>query len=133
MTTTPVVERPQAKLTARQVAKLRARLVDDLEQTRDLISQLMVDLEEMRSSRQDVATDDEHDPEGPTLAFERSQASAVLNDARSHFAGIEDALLRVDGDDYGVCENCHERIPFGRLEARPYALYCVSCAERAER
>ena len=133
MTTTPVVERPQAKLTARQLTKLRARLVDDLEQTRDLISQLVVDLEAMRSSRQDVATDDEHDPEGPTLAFERSQVSAVLTDARSHFNSIEDALLRVDGDDFGVCENCHERIPFGRLEARPYTLTCVACAELAAR
>jgi RNA polymerase-binding transcription factor len=133
MTTTPVAERQQSGLTARQLTKLRARLVEDLEQTRDLISQLMVDLEEMRSSRQDVATDDEHDPEGPTLAFERSQATAVLNDARAHFNGIQDALLRVDGDDFGVCENCHQQIPFGRLEARPYALYCVSCAERAER
>lgn len=133
MTTTPVAERQQTRLTSRQLTKLRSRLVEDLEQTRDLIAQLVVDLEEMRTSRQDVATDDEHDPEGPTLAFERSQVAAVLNDARSHFNGIQDALLRVDGEDFGICESCHERIPFGRLEARPYALYCVACATRAER
>ena len=133
MTTIFTEEQQQARLTGRQLTKLRARLVQDLEQTRDLMAQLVGDLEAMRTSRQDVATDDEHDPEGPTLAFERSQANAVLDDARAHFNGIEDALVRVDGDDFGVCASCGERIPFARLEARPYTRYCVVCAERAER
>ncbi len=133
MTTTSVEERQQSKLTTRQMAKLRARLVLDLEDTRDLISQLGLDLESMRASRQDVATDDEHDPEGPTLAFERSQANAVLDDARVHFASIEEALLLVDGEEFGICLGCGERIPFARLDARPYTRYCVECAGRAER
>ena len=133
MTTATEVESNTAPLTARQLAKLRARLVGDLEDTRDHIAQLLADLESMRESRQDVATDDEHDPEGPTLAFERSQASAVLGNAQRHLAGIEDALGRVDGEGFGVCVGCGQRIPFARLEARPYARYCVSCAERLAR
>lgn len=133
MTTITVAEQHQARLTQRQLAKLRARLVKDREQTYDLISQLVADLESMRESRQDVATDDEHDPEGPTLAFERSQTSAVLDNARTHFDGIEDALMRVDGEEFGVCVSCGRRIPFARLEARPYAQYCVACAERGAR
>jgi len=133
MTTTPVEERQHARLTARQLSKLRARLVLDLEDTRDLISQLVVDLESMRESRQDVATDDEHDPEGPTLAFERSQATAVLDNAKAHFSSIEEALQLVDGEEFGICLGCGERIPFARLDARPYTRYCVACAVRAER
>lgn len=133
MTTTPVEERRHAKLTAHQLTKLRARLVLDLEDTRDLMMQLAADLESMRASRQDVATDDEHDPEGPTLAFERSQVNAVLDDARAHFSSIEQALVIVDGEEFGVCLGCGERIPFARLDARPYTRYCVACAERAER
>jgi DnaK suppressor protein len=133
MTTTAGVESRQARLTARQLTKLRARLVRDLENTRDLISQLLADLESMRESRQDVATDDEHDPEGPTLAFERSQASAVLGNTQRHLQGIEDALGRVDGEEFGICMGCGQRIPFARLEARPYARYCVACAELAAR
>lgn len=131
MTTAAGVESRQARLTGRQLTKLRARLVGDLEDTRDLIAQLVADLESMRESRQDVATDDEHDPEGPTLAFERSQSSAVLSNAQRHLRGIEDALGRVDGEEFGVCIGCGQRIPFARLEARPYARYCVTCAERA--
>ena len=133
MTTTTEVEPKQARLTSRQLTRLRARLVGDLENTRDLISQLMADLESMRESRQDVATDDEHDPEGPTLAFERSQVAAVLSTARAHLQGIEDALGHVDGEEFGICVNCGQRIPFTRLEARPYAKHCVACAELAAR
>lgn len=133
MTTVAGVESRQARPTARQLTKLRARLVGDLEETHDLISQLVADLESMRESRQDVATDDEHDPEGPTLAFERSQASAVLGNAQTHLREIEDALGRVNGEEFGVCVGCGQRIPFARLEARPYAKYCVACAELAAR
>jgi DnaK suppressor protein len=133
MTTTPVVEEQQARLTARQVAKLRARLVLDLEDTRDMLAQLAADLDSIRASRQDVATDDEHDPEGPTLAFERSQVNAVFDNARQHMNSIEQALVLVDGDEFGVCSGCNQRIPFARLEARPYTRYCVTCAERAGR
>jgi DnaK suppressor protein len=133
MTTVAGLESRQGRLTARQLTKLRARLVGDLEDTRDLIAQLVADLDSMRTSRQDVVTDDEHDPEGPTLAFERSQASAVLGNARRHLQGIEDALGRVDGEEFGICVGCGERIPFARLEVRPYARYCVACAELAAR
>ncbi|MEO6944609.1 MAG: TraR/DksA C4-type zinc finger protein [Lacisediminihabitans sp.] len=123
----------QGKPTARQLGKLRARLVRDLEETRDLIAQLAADLESMRESRQDVATDDEHDPEGPTLAFERSQSTAILGNAQQHLHEIESALERVDGDEFGVCIGCGQRIPFARLDARPYARRCVACAELTTR
>lgn len=138
MTSTPVVaalssgQKP-SKLTGRQLAKLRARLVQDLERTWDLIVQLAGDIESIRVSRQDVATDDEHDPEGPTLAFERSQVNAVLDNTRTHLASIEQALALVDGDEFGICAGCGERIPFARLEVRPYATRCVSCADAANR
>jgi len=57
----------------------------------------------------------------------------MLDDARIHFSSIEQALVMVDGDEFGVCVGCGERIPFARLDARPYARYCVGCAERVER
>lgn len=43
---------------------------------------------------------------------------------------IRDALARLDAGTYGVCENCGQSIPEGRLEAVPYARYCVPCATR---
>lgn len=46
---------------------------------------------------------------------------------------IEQALGRVDGGTYGVCANCGEPIAPQRLEAVPWARYCVDCQEREER
>ena len=35
--------------------------------------------------------------------------------------------LRDEPDDFGECEECGDALPLGRLEAMPYAEYCVSC------
>jgi RNA polymerase-binding transcription factor DksA len=78
-------------------------------------------------------TDDEHDPEGSTIAFERSQLSASLAAARAGLADVEHALARVSEGTYGRCETCGRPIPAGRLEALPAATTCVGCAERLRR
>jgi DnaK suppressor protein len=126
----PTAASTEASLSADQREILRARLVDDHEQTQAFIAQLESDLDSIRSSRQDVPTDDEHDPEGPTLAFERSQSTAVLENTKVHFNDIVSAIERLDENSYGLCARCGEPIPFARLEARPYSRHCVECAER---
>ena len=72
--------------------------------------------------------DDEHDPEGATVAFERSQVGALLEQAREHLAEVEAALARLAAGTYGVCEVCGEPIGDARLEARPTARTCIRCA-----
>jgi len=42
---------------------------------------------------------------------------------------IGDALRRIDNDSYGVCAECGEPISAKRLDAVPWARYCVSCQE----
>lgn len=119
-----------AALSARQRSKLRGRLVDDQRQTAVWISRLASDLDSFENSRKDAPVDDEHDPEGPTLAFERSQSSAILGQTRVHLAQIESALERLDAGTYGVCVTCLKPIPVARLEVRPYSTQCVGCAGR---
>ncbi len=72
--------------------------------------------------------DDEHDPEGSTIAFERQQLAAVIEHSRSRRAELRQALDRLDDGTYGTCERCGEPIPAERLEARPNARTCVACA-----
>jgi RNA polymerase-binding transcription factor DksA len=72
--------------------------------------------------------DDEHDPEGTTIAFERQQVAALLAQARSRLADAEAALARRDAGEYGVCENCGRPIGAERLAARPAARTCIDCA-----
>jgi DnaK suppressor protein len=73
-------------------------------------------------------TDDEHDPEGATLAFERQHAAALLAQARDQQAAIEAALVRVREGRYGLCDRCGQPIGDDRLAARPAALTCIRCA-----
>jgi DnaK suppressor protein len=77
-----------------------------------------------------AGTDDEHDPEGATLAFERQHAAALLDQARERLAAIDAALDRVRDGRYGVCDRCGQPIGDDRLAARPAALTCIRCAER---
>ena len=73
-------------------------------------------------------TDDEHDPEGATLAFERQHTAALLEQAREQVAAIDAALGRLAEGRYGVCDRCGQPIGEDRLAARPAALTCVRCA-----
>lgn len=81
-------------------------------------------IEASRSSN----ADDEHDPEGATIAFERAQVAALLAAARQRLADLDAALARHAAGTYGTCEVCGRPIPVGRLEVRPAARTCVSCA-----
>jgi len=42
---------------------------------------------------------------------------------------VEEALDRVQSGDYGVCLACEQPIPPKRLQALPWARYCVPCQE----
>ena len=90
-------------------------------------------LSALLTAQRDVAADDEHDPEGPTVSLQRAEATAMLLQARRHRAEVDSALARVDDGSYGTCESCGRDIPAARLEARPFARRCVSCAAKEER
>lgn len=75
--------------------------------------------------------DDEHDPEGATVAFERQHIAALLEQARSHLAAIDAAARKLEAGCYGQCDTCGEPIGAARLAARPAALTCIRCAARA--
>ena len=72
--------------------------------------------------------DDEHDPEGATIAFERQHVAALLGQARDQLDSIGAALRRLDEGGYGRCGRCGQPIAPERLAARPTATRCVSCA-----
>ncbi|MCD4852809.1 TraR/DksA C4-type zinc finger protein [Arthrobacter sp. AK01] len=103
-----------------------------LEEERDrkleLLKALQGDISSVSLARQDSNVDDEHDPEGSTIAFELSQASALLEQSRVGLDQINAALERIALGSYGLCEICSIAIPEGRLEARPWTPYCVEHA-----
>lgn len=91
---------------------------------------LEVQLAELVEAAADANADDEHDPEGPTLAFERQQVAAVLESARGELAELAAARARIADGTYGRCESCGGPIAPARLAARPTARTCIACASR---
>ena len=74
--------------------------------------------------------DDEHDPEGVTIGFQRAQLLGLLEGARRDLDAVERAAQRLAEGTYGRCLRCGEPIPAERLEALPAAETCLACASR---
>ena len=128
MSTEPTGDRPMPGDQATRDAEVRAVLLDDRLQTAARADAMSTDLDHVVAAAALVAIDDEHDPEGSTIAFDRAQLIAVLDQARRHLDELDEALARLDDGTYGVCVRCGAPIGSERLAARPAAPTCISCA-----
>jgi DnaK suppressor protein len=108
----------------------RDLLVADRARTRSRLAGLDRELTSIIEAAQASNADDEHDPEGATIAFEREHAAALASRARQHLAEIDAALGRLAAGSYGTCADCGAAIAAERLAARPAAATCISCAAR---
>ncbi|WP_066291758.1 TraR/DksA family transcriptional regulator [Arthrobacter sp. B6] len=113
--------------------RFRVLLEEERARKLALLPALQADISSANAARRDANVDDEHDPEGATIAFELSQASALLNQSSSGLAEVEAALQRMTDGTYGVCEVCGRPIAEGRLEARPWTPYCIEHASAGRR
>jgi DnaK suppressor protein len=52
---------------------------------------------------------------------------------REKLHNIDEALLKIEEGEYGICEECEEDIPLGRLKVVPFARYCVKCKADIEK
>lgn len=75
-----------------------------------------------------TSTDDEHDPEGATIAYERAQALSLLRAARGDLSMLDAAVTRLDDGDEITCQRCGTLIPLERVIALPMTTVCVACA-----
>ncbi len=105
-------------------ARLRAERLRTLEQ----IESCTRTFDDIVESSEAVATDDEHDPEGHTIAWERQQAAALLESARTRLDQLDAALDALATGRYGTCATCGAPIGDARLSALPATAVCVSCA-----
>jgi RNA polymerase-binding transcription factor DksA len=110
------------------VDETQRRLTAEREQTLERLASLTGDYDSVVAASLDTNADDEHDPEGATIAFERSQIGALVRQVRHHLAEVDAALARVASGSYGVCEGCGVAIGAARLEALPAARLCIRCA-----
>jgi DnaK suppressor protein len=67
-----------------------------------------------------------------TLESDRNFTLRIRDRERKLIGKIKDALERIEGGTYGVCESCGEEIGEARLKARPVTTLCIDCKKRQE-
>src|SRR3954453_23425972 len=114
--------------TTSSLAEVRAGLDADRAATLRRIDALSGDVDSVIQAASDGPTDDEHDPEGATIAFERARVGALLDQVRDKLAAIDHAEARLRDGVLDQCEICGTPIAPARREARPSATTCIACA-----
>jgi len=64
--------------------------------------------------------------------FEQEQTLSFVQSEHGLLEMVDEALVRIKEEIYGICEGCDCRIPKARLNAIPYAVKCVKCAASDE-
>lgn len=118
----PAAEVPQERFDA-----LRARLQT---QRDEIVSMYKQDLRAGQESADD-GTEDIVDR--ANNAYNRELMFSLSDAERNTLLQIENALRRMDEGGYGRCANCGQNIAVPRLEALPWARFCVDCQELAEK
>ena len=83
----------------------------------------------------DLSIDDAETPDPVDLAvrnYSKNVMLAVSENESKQLALIDEALLRIDDDEYGLCQNCEKEVNQKRLDAIPWARFCIDCQELQE-
>ncbi len=118
----------RADLGSVELDTLRDRLLEVAERARRDVASLTGDFDAIVAASAQSNADDEHDPEGSTIAFERAQVSSLIDRARAAESELAQALSRWEAGRYGYCEICGDPIGYERLLARPAATRCIAHA-----
>lgn len=115
-------------LSAADRNRVRARIDEEAGRAADQAAALTANFDAIVEAAELVNTDDEHDPEGTTIAFERAQVSSLIDQAKADVQAAADARARIDDTAFGSCSDCGGAIGVERLMALPSTTRCVDCA-----
>jgi RNA polymerase-binding transcription factor DksA len=80
----------------------------------------------------ELADYDNHPADAGSETFEKEKDVAILDNYRDVLGKMDEALGKIDRGTYGNCDRCGREIMKGRLDAIPYAIYCVECQDIIE-
>lgn len=106
----------------------------ELQRYKEVLSQKMAELSETLGNRRPIAI--EFTPEACeriVLAAQRELAVVALDHHSRLLREVKAAMARIEDGSYGICENCEEAITPRRLDAVPWARYCVQCQDGLDR
>ncbi|MGH9949127.1 MAG: TraR/DksA family transcriptional regulator [Pyrinomonadaceae bacterium] len=113
-----------SKLKVKEAREIKAKLTAE----RELL------IEKLNGN--DLSVDDSETPDPVDLAvrnYSKNVMLAVSENESRQLALIDEAILRVDDKEYGNCQNCGNPVNKKRLNAIPWARYCLTCQELVEK
>jgi DnaK suppressor protein len=114
--------------TETKFAGLRARLEQERQSLLDDINTLQIE----NQAQPDDYGIGNHLADDASEVVTRDVNLALRGNSQDLLAQVEAALLRMDDGTYGVCARCGQPINPDRLEALPYATYCITCQSEVE-
>lgn len=121
----PVVKSP-FKENDPKILKIQERLI----QERKRLMGMLRSSQEVERTINDITFSNEIDLasslEGREMAFQLSSRE------RNELRMVEDAIFKIKGGTYGVCDDCPKIIPLKRLEIMPLTALCIECQEKLE-
>lgn len=111
----------------------RQRLAEERERLSQVQSEMADAAVNERESTTELSSLDQHQADIGTELFDRERDLGILEAVEGELAEVERALQRIDEGAYGTCEACGRPIGDERLEAQPYARFCVEDQQQAER
>jgi DnaK suppressor protein len=110
-----------------QYQALRGRLQKQRDEILDMYKQ------DLRAGQESADDGTEDIVDRANNAYNRELMFSLSDAERTTLLQIENALLRMDEGTYGRCANCGQTINVLRLEAVPWARFCIDCQELAEK
>ena len=96
--------------------------------SRELLSEAEKTIHEMTDH-----TDNYPDPtDRATAESDRNFELRIRDRERKLLSKIKSAIERIEGNSYGICDDCGEDIDIQRLEARPVTTLCIDCKTQQE-
>ena len=105
-------------------ATVRALLEDERDRLRER-------LHELSPNADAELTFDDGFADTSQVTAERGEIEALSSSLSESLHEVEDALAKVEAGTYGSCEICKEPIADARLEAKPAARLCMTCASKS--
>ncbi|NNM54142.1 MAG: TraR/DksA family transcriptional regulator [Spirochaetales bacterium] len=100
-------------------------------QKEEILHHLVVESEGFRAIVEDIDPKDLVDMASDDIDKKNLEALNAVESKKLQM--IDNALARIQNDRYGVCMECQKPIPVSRLQAIPYALFCIDCQSRKDR
>ncbi len=114
-------------------------MVEKMDEMKDILLKMKEDtlqeISKAMKSGSDVTTGEPSGDIYDQASSERDrELDLLLGDReREKLRNIDEALLKIEEGEYGICEECEEEIPVGRLKIVPFARYCVKCKADIEK